>query len=614
MLAKKAIAPAESQPNQFLSNIFLTTKRDGRYRPVVNLRNLNKIIPYHKFKLERMKQLKELLQKGDLLVKIDLQDAYLAIPLHQQSQNLVKFRWQRTLFQFLVMCFGIGPAPRVFTKVLKVPISVLRRLNIRLLIYLDDRILMAQSLTEIKIARDTTIFLLEQLGFIVNLKKSVLNPTTFLEFLEVMINSETLTLQLPQKVNCLIQKCQKLLRSPLITLRQLSSVIGTLVSTAPAVFPAPLQYRYLQQQQINSLSQNLSYESMISLNTYSREELKWWITNLKLYNGRPIKIVQPKILITSDAATSGGWGATCQGQCTGGQWDKDEKGLHINILELIAAKLALRTFLKKINNTSVHILMDNTTAISYLLKMGGTKNLTLLEIAKEIWQYLLPKRITLTAEYIPSLLNKGADYQSRNVSDLTEWKLSETIFRRISQIWGLPEIDLFASRLNFQVPKFFSWKPDPLASATDAFQQQWPKGLLFAFPPFCLIGRVIRKAIQDLAELILIAPPWTAQTWYPLLLENLVENPIKIPTRQKLLSNPKGEIHPLLVNKTLKLVAWRISGKICKTREYQRGLQNLSVQPEVLGPEKIITQHGGNSIAGALGEKLIPFDVMFQAS
>ena len=159
--------------------------------------------------------------------------------------------------------------------------------------------------------------------------------------------------------------------------------------------------------------------------------------------------------------------------------------------------------------------------------MGGTKNLTLLEIAKEIWQYLLPKRITLTAEYIPSLLNKGVDYQSRNVSDSTEWKLSETIFRRISQIWGLPEIDLFASRLNFQVPKFFSWKPDPLASATDAFQQQWPKGLLFAFPPFCLIGRVIRKAIQDQAELILIAPPWTAQTWYPLLLENLVENPKK---------------------------------------------------------------------------------------
>ena len=85
LLAKEAIAPAKSQPNQFLSNIFLTTKRDGRYRPVVNLRNLNKIIPYHKFKLESMKQLKQLLQKGDLFVKIDLQDAYFVIPLHRQS-------------------------------------------------------------------------------------------------------------------------------------------------------------------------------------------------------------------------------------------------------------------------------------------------------------------------------------------------------------------------------------------------------------------------------------------------------------------------------------------------------------------------------------------------
>ena len=131
-----------------------TAKKDGWVRPVVNLRKLNRTIPYQKFKMETMQNLKEVLQKGDLMIKIDLRDAYYSIPLHQESQHLVRFRWKGTLYQFLCLCFGIGPAPRIFTKTLKVPISVLRRLNIRLIIYLDDMIIMAQTEREIKIARE----------------------------------------------------------------------------------------------------------------------------------------------------------------------------------------------------------------------------------------------------------------------------------------------------------------------------------------------------------------------------------------------------------------------------------------------------------------------------
>ena len=41
-------------------------------------------------------------------------------------------------------------------------ISILRRLNIRLIIYLDDVLLMAESISELLIARDTLIFLLFQ--------------------------------------------------------------------------------------------------------------------------------------------------------------------------------------------------------------------------------------------------------------------------------------------------------------------------------------------------------------------------------------------------------------------------------------------------------------------
>ena len=88
--------------------------------------------------------------------------------------------------------------------------------------------------------------------------------------------------------------------------------------------------------------------------------------------------------------------------------------------------------------------------------------------------------------------------------------------------------------------------------------------------------------------------------------------PNKIPFKKKLLTNPKEDMHPLLTNKTLKLIAWRISGKIYKIREYQRVLPNLSLQPEALAPGKIMSPPRENSIAGVLGEKFIHFDVIYQ--
>ena len=53
-------------------------------------------------------------------------------------------------YEFLCLHFGLGPAPRIFTKLLKIPIAVLRLIQIRIIIYLDDMLLMSQTIeTEI---------------------------------------------------------------------------------------------------------------------------------------------------------------------------------------------------------------------------------------------------------------------------------------------------------------------------------------------------------------------------------------------------------------------------------------------------------------------------------
>ena len=84
---------------------------------------------------------------------------------------------------------------------------------------------------------------------------------------------------------------------------------------------------------------------------------------------------------------------------------------HNNILELLAAKLAIQTFTKYRDVIAIHLLVDNIVTLTYLVKMGETQNLKMEELAKEIWEYFLKWGITITAEYLPSELNVAADWE-----------------------------------------------------------------------------------------------------------------------------------------------------------------------------------------------------------
>ena len=106
---------------------------------------------------------------------------------------------------------------------------------------------------------------------------------------------------------------------------------------------------------------------------------------------------------------------------------------HINILELLAVKLAIQTFTKYRDVKAIHLQVDNIVALTYLMKMGGTQNLKMVELAKEIWEYLLKWGITITAEYLPSELNLTADWESRNILDSSEWIKVIKFFRKFAK-------------------------------------------------------------------------------------------------------------------------------------------------------------------------------------
>ena len=72
----------------FLSTLFLLPKKGGEQRPVVNLKPLYQMIPYKHFKMEGSHMLKDLLKKGDYLVKVDLKDAYMTVSIWHKHKNI----------------------------------------------------------------------------------------------------------------------------------------------------------------------------------------------------------------------------------------------------------------------------------------------------------------------------------------------------------------------------------------------------------------------------------------------------------------------------------------------------------------------------------------------
>ena len=70
-------------------------------------------------------------------------------------------------------------------------------------------------------------------------------------------------------------------------------------------------------------------------------------------------------------ASNEGWDAHLEQSSTQGLWSPQEKGLHINVLELKAAFLALRRFKDQCQDQTVLVAMDNSTVVAYINKQGG---------------------------------------------------------------------------------------------------------------------------------------------------------------------------------------------------------------------------------------------------
>ena len=568
LVQKNIIVPCEHEEGEFISAIFLTPKGDGTYRLILNLKKLNEAMPYVHFKMDTIHTVLSLVTPGCFMTKIDIKDAYYSVPILPEHQKFLKFMNDGILYKFLCLPNGLCSGPRKFTKLLKPPLASLRKDRVTLSAYIDDIISLARTFELSRLNTSKCVTLLSSLGFVLHPDKCQLVPSTCIEYLGFIIDSVTMQITLnTQKKQTIKELCQSILHAEKPSIRMVAQLLGKFSSSFPATMFGRLHYRSLECEKIFALRNNLGkFDAPIYLGSAARNDILWWSDNvMDIYDtiGKP----NPTFVITTDASKTG-WGASFEGVRTGGLFTAEETDLHINVLELMAVLFGLRSLCNDITGDHCKILSDNTTAVFTINNMGTCKSYECNNLVKEIWEWARCRGVWLSSSHIAGTDNTEADEESRKCDTLKEWKLNKKLFDMVvSHFNFVPDVDLFASRINCQLPNFFSLGPDPEASLVNAFSTAWTNIKFYCFPPFACIARCIQKVIRDEATGLMVVPNWPNQPWFTLLFEIMISEPYIVPYRHDNLylpSHPSVK-HPL----KLELMVWHVSGKVSQNRDYQ---------------------------------------------
>ena len=537
LLQKGAVEPAPQSPG-FCSRLFLVQKASGSWRPIIDLSTLNGYVTSFHFHMETPQSVLRSIRPGDWMISLDLQDAYLQVPVHCDSRRYLRFVVQGKTYQFRVLCFGLTTAPQVFTRIMAPVSAILHKYGVRMLRYLDDWLILASSELACLQSRDRLLTLCTELGIQVNLTKSSLVPIQSLVYLGMEIRSlPFIARPTPARVGNLLRLIEEFLSTlspPAFLWRRLLGHLSSLTLLVPG---GMLRMRLLQiclKDQWNFLDAQFQ----VSWSPPCREDLLWWARVAQQREGVSLSLPIPNISIFSGASAVD-WGALVGEHHASGLWSPLQTGLSINLRELLAVQYSLLALEHLLVGLSVALFCDNTTTVAYLRRSGGTFSSTLNATAREILLWAETNRVRLLPQFIMGSSSVTADILSRpNQVIGSEWTLHQGVVDHLVHKWPAV-IDLFVTSLTARLPVYFPLASDSRAAGTDALLQPWDNLQAYAFPPIAIIRRVLVKLRSSRnCELTLIAPFWPQRDWFPDLLELLSDIPIALPSRKDLLRQP----------------------------------------------------------------------------
>ena len=140
--------PADTEGGLWSTFFPVAKKNTTKMRGCLDLRPLNRHLRYEHFKMEGLHTVRDLLRRRDYMAKVDLSDYFFHLPIKPEDRQYFRFMWQGKKYQCTAMPFGLAPAPRLATKILQPVVRHLRSMGVRLVVYIDDILVLARSQDE----------------------------------------------------------------------------------------------------------------------------------------------------------------------------------------------------------------------------------------------------------------------------------------------------------------------------------------------------------------------------------------------------------------------------------------------------------------------------------
>ena len=351
----------------------------------------------------------------------------------------------------------------MFTKLLRPLVKMWRAQGLPVVLYLDDGIVTCHSKESCAAAAKIVNRDLCQAGFFVSEPKCVWCPTPRLEWLGIIWDLQTFTMEVtPSRVSKCLNEIDDLINKyRKVTARTLASVVGKIISMGLILGTAAQLYtRYAYFDIIGRHKR----DAPLCLSQETKKELTFWKNNLPRLSVTSVRSeIKGKMLAFSDASQFGAGAfvnindtehiAVCN-------WSQKERKTSSMYRELKAVLFAVKAFTPLLRKKPCVQWNTDNKAVASIIPKGSSK-LTLHILALEIQNICFTENIILKTQWIPRKLNERADFLSR-IIDRDDWSISEEFFDFVSGLFGPFDVDRFADNKNTKSEIFNSrfWTPN----------------------------------------------------------------------------------------------------------------------------------------------------------
>ena len=345
------------------------------------------------------------LGKGCKLYKVDISRAFRHVKLDPFEYDLLGLRHER-YYVDTCLPFGYRNGSALFQRLSDAVRHIMRQQNYDVINYIDD-ILGIDLSSRIDASFDALCNLLPELGFQIS-KKKLEPPTTLLNCLGIMINTETFTMSIPSpKLKEITDMCVKWNNKKHCSKRQLQSLLGSLLYISKCVKASRF---YLNR--LLDVLRSIEDKKIVPVTREAQRDINWFLKFIPLYNGVTFFDQKPIDHSIELDASLQGMGARWASQVYALQIPLGYMEMQIVHLEMLNILAALRVWHKSWHNCKVAIACDNL-AVVQVLNSGKTRDLTLAAIARNIQFQVATSNINLKVTHIPGKVNVIADLLSR---------------------------------------------------------------------------------------------------------------------------------------------------------------------------------------------------------